>query len=866
MKFAYKSISFLFLAGLLILIPSSCRKKETAPEPIASEPMAPEPTAAALKPVVEEKDMTPLEIPEYNQALVTFLSGEVLASTGIGEAGQEEWQYVEIGDFLEEEYTLSVGPESYCELQFGDVAALRIQANTEVLLKDVFLKPDEANIGVKLAIGSVLAKVSILAGSDKFTVKSNTAVCGVRGTEFGVRVTEDGKTHLAVREGTVAVLPAGVDLDELKEKIDVKDENLLAALEKIEQAAPIVAAGQEITIGEETLKETEEVFKAVETTVVKILEDKELAVSFDKIEESVEELNKLVEDTNRKVSEVIEPPREISEQSAKELQVIDKIKLVEIPVAPAATRDVKPGQARPEPEVKLEKIAFSVNPREAEIFINGERIGRGRFSGLFSHGESLTVVMKSEGYMDYEFTIRVEKNSGKLYSIILQKKPVPREEIAKDEIAKEEISKEEKQKQVVVATEQTVAKIPKQAEKTKRIVIRTRPDDAEIILDGRVVSRGTYTGMFPLSRSIALQVRRPGYKPQIVTIDVQSAKDTPYLISLKSLPIVRRSQVSEASITGNILVTRERMYVADRMGVLFALDHHRQEKVLWSVSTINSDNENSSPVVIGNNLYFSGSDEFVIVKALTGKVLKRLSLDRDYSHLFGRRIVPFENFAIFPANNNIRLMNLFTGETVKQIAVPGGSRMTPAVYNGRILIVNQEGVFLVINPDNGKIESRIKTEAVQPIAIAVTTYGDRAYFAGRKGLMVCVDLVKEEVRWETPLPGRKERGIFQDLEVGRDGVFSVSDGVLYGYSLDEGDMLFAPVRGATSPPLYKEDQERLYFGGPDNTLLITDTKGRILKELDVDHKITTRPRFEGTNLIVGTDSGELIVINLEAIE
>ena len=1021
MNLSIRSLFIPALALFLLLLPSSCRKQETV--------FAPEKTP---EPVVEETALTAVETPQYTQAMITFLSGEVFVAAG------GDWEYAEIGNFLEREDTLRVDEESYCELQFGDIGAMRIEANTEIFLKDVYLEPENSSVGVKIAVGSVLAKVSKLSGGDKFTVESQVAVCGVRGTEFGVKVTEDGKTRLAVKEGKVAVLPVNIDLDELKEKIQEeipgeipeKNEKLLEIVEKIEQQAPVVADGQELTIGEETIQETEEVFKAVVETVEKIIEQEQEVVSA----ESVEELEQLVEQTTTRVSEVIEAPIEITEESAAELQTIDKIKLVEIPVAPAAAREVTAEEERPQPEIKLEKIAIAVTPRDAHIFINGEQTGKGRFSGLFAHGETLDVEINKDGYLAHKFTVIVEKDSGKLYTIALEKKPLPKEkisirvsprdaeifmdgkslgkgdytgefevgqtlnfritrqnygartlnvdvtegsgrlyEIALEEDLREiavatnpldakillngevvgtgsytesfpvsetlsfvvrregyadqelsikvagaaarayEIELEELRRKIVLQTRPTDAEIfldgkrvgrgrysgefpfsrnlnfrvsrsgyvdksltlrvadaqdsayiLELGEQTRRIVVRTIPADAEIILDGRIVGRGTFSRLFPLSGRVALQIRKEGYKPQILTIDVREAKTTPYSVTLKGMPITSRLQICEAPITGNVLVTPDRMYLADETGRLYALS--RQGRTFWSIPTKNLSNENSFPVMIGNNIYLSGSDEFVIVNSSNGNVITRLNLDRDYSHLFGRRVVPYKQFAIFPANNSLRLINRFTGETMNEIEIPGGARMTPAVYNDRALIVNQEGEFLVVDLEQGTIESRIKTGAVQPIAITVSIYNDLAYFAGRKGRVVCVDLAEERVLWEVPLPGRKLRGVFQDLEVGRDGVFAFSEGNIYGFSLNEGDSLFQPIQNASSPPLYREEQRRLYFGATGQTLLAADTRGRILKALNIGEIITTRPRFEDGSLIVGTEGGKLLTIKPELME
>lgn len=321
MRSAWKSAFFSTIILLLLLSSWGCQKQKGSIAPTRS-----------TEAVVAESELPPVEAPQYTQAMITFISGEVLV------AFSDDWQEAQIGDFLEEDDIIRVGEESYCELQFGNVGALRIQDNTEVLLQDVFLNPEESNVGVKLVAGSLLAKVSKLTGNDKFAVKTESAVCGVRGTEFWVTITDDGSTKLAVKEGKVAVLPATVDVDEIKEKLADQDAAMIEVVEKIEAAAPIVAANQELTIGGETLKQTEEVFQEVAAIVEKIVEKSESGeqVSPEETEKLVQELTDRVEQTTEKIAEVMAPAQEISRESAEELKTIEKIKLVEIPVEPAA--------------------------------------------------------------------------------------------------------------------------------------------------------------------------------------------------------------------------------------------------------------------------------------------------------------------------------------------------------------------------------------------------------------------------------------------------------------------------------------------------------------------------------------------------
>ena len=1016
MRSGWKSAFFSTIILLLLLSSWGCQKQKGSIAPTRS-----------TEAVVAESELPPVEAPQYTQAMITFISGEVLV------AFSDDWQEAQIGDFLEEDDIIRVGEESYCELQFGDVGALRIQDNTEVLLQDVFLNPEESNVGVKLVAGSLLAKVSKLTGNDKFAVKTESAVCGVRGTEFWVTITDDGSTKLAVKEGKVAVLPATVDVDEIKEKLADQDSAMIEAVEKIEEAAPIVAANQEMIIGGETLKETEEVFQEVAAIVEKIVEKSESGeqVSPEETEKLVQELTDRVEQTTEKVAEVMAPAQEISRESAEELKTIEKIKLVEIPVEPAAGKEITAQQEKP--QIKLEKIAIAVEPADAEILINGDLKGKGNLSGLFAHGDTLNVLIRRENYVEKSMTISVEKDSGRFYTVTLQAKIIEVEisikttpndarifladrrvgqgsykgtfeagslisfrieqdtylprtldieitpesgklyeinlerekrgisitatpedaeitfkgnsigvgsftgeypigeklsfqivkenyipqtldiEITTDQARTYTVALEREQRNIVIEvlpgdarisldgkilgrgsysgrypigeklTFQVIKsgfktrilsiEVPQEegkrftlnlTEENREVTIRTNPDDAEIYLNGQVVGRGILTQKFPLSRRLTFKIIKPGYRDETLTINMAQAKSIAYVVTLKGKPIVSSKSIFDSAFTNRIAVTPDRLISADKKGNLYATN--RTGEIVWQVNTANNPNENSFPVLIGNNVFFSGSDEFLILNSASGKILTRMNLDKDYSHLFGRRVVHFGQFALFPTNNSIRFINLYSGETMREIAVPGGTRMTPAVYNGKLLIVNQEGLFMVIDPTTEKVVQRIATKAVQPVALKIDTLDNRAYFAGRKGQVVCVDLEAGEVAWQRKLEAGKDIGIFHDLEAALGGVFAFADKSIYGFSLADGSPLFAPIRGVSSPPLYYALPSLLYYGSTSGELIAADTSGRIRKRLKVKGNITTRPYWDNGNLIVGTDSGELMVINPDFIE
>ena len=85
-----KKVSILVLLWVLLLVLSMCQG----------------PGIEEAK--VTETKLDPVEAPQLTQAVVTFLSGEVSVLRN------ETWEFVDIGDFIEQKDTLKVGEDSFC--------------------------------------------------------------------------------------------------------------------------------------------------------------------------------------------------------------------------------------------------------------------------------------------------------------------------------------------------------------------------------------------------------------------------------------------------------------------------------------------------------------------------------------------------------------------------------------------------------------------------------------------------------------------------------------------------------------------------------------------------------------------------------
>ena len=618
---------------------------------------------------------TPAQNVQPQLIVADYVSGDVQASK------LSNWDPVETGMSLERSQSVKTGAASECELQFGKIAVVRIQEKTVIELKTVSLG-DRSRVALDLGQGAVLCKVRKLATGESFRVRTETAVGGVRGTEFRMSVSGDKSTVVAVKEGAVAILPVSADVNAAEQAADQGVSAVDDMLDKIQASAPVITSGQQISYTPQAAAKSSATLEGMGDVVQKIIEES----------------------------------RNNQQVSTQTLQKVDQLVQKAAPTLPTAAG-----------------APIAISPQGAQ-------------------------------------------------------------------------------------------------------------------------------SMKPLD---TMEIRENSQAPAISPPSPQSQVTPPVPVKRPLQPIESRITASKRALVGQVLSSGQTLVAVDASGVLVATT--REGKVVWTVRTANAPNENTPPVVAGTNVYFSGAKEFVIVRLATGAIVSRTPLDSTSAHLFGQRVLVASSLGLFPAAASIRVFDPATGRTARDITIPGGSLMTPAVADGKILTVNQTGALLIVDPATGSIDTQIPTGATQPVALSVSLKGQSAFFADRKGLVVAVDLSNKQLLWSTQLPGTGSGGVFQDLAITDAGVYAFSRNTLFAFSITDGKPLFDPIPEVTTPPLISGG--KLYIGSATRKLLVLDpATGKTISTLDIGGKLVTRPSVDGNRIIAGTDSGQIIIIDPSALQ
>jgi hypothetical protein len=144
----------------------------------------------------------PLSTRAGETACVYSLAGTV----EIMKAGETAWQPADKGTPLAEGYKVRTGDKANCEIIFKDGTFLKLDAGTETAFDELKTAPEGRSFLFSLLRGKSLwmaAKIKTL--KNKFSVRTPSAVCAVRGTDFSIVVSSSGETEAGLFEGKMAV-------------------------------------------------------------------------------------------------------------------------------------------------------------------------------------------------------------------------------------------------------------------------------------------------------------------------------------------------------------------------------------------------------------------------------------------------------------------------------------------------------------------------------------------------------------------------------------------------------------------------------------------------------------------------------------
>ncbi|WP_235511659.1 FecR domain-containing protein [Acidovorax sp. Root568] len=146
----------------------------------------------------------PVRLQPSESATVQFVQGEVTAQA----RGSGTPAPIATGSKLEEGTELKVGPESFVAVQLADGTVVRVQAQSELQLRQLRRRGRAGSVQSVLEMhkGGVESTVPLSAEPlRRMEIRTPLAVTSVRGTQFSVALADSGQTTASVEHGSVAV-------------------------------------------------------------------------------------------------------------------------------------------------------------------------------------------------------------------------------------------------------------------------------------------------------------------------------------------------------------------------------------------------------------------------------------------------------------------------------------------------------------------------------------------------------------------------------------------------------------------------------------------------------------------------------------
>jgi len=150
---------------------------------------------------------------------ITFQKGEVFVASG----KNGPWIELRKGVTIAEGKFIKTAKDGVVELTLPDNSILRLAPNTLFKLNQAFFpKKKPIDFFCRVFLGTIWAKVTKAFGHLRgtFNIQTPTAVAGVRGTAYNLKVASNKSTVISVYEGKVGVQPPLIVEGGPKEKIE----------------------------------------------------------------------------------------------------------------------------------------------------------------------------------------------------------------------------------------------------------------------------------------------------------------------------------------------------------------------------------------------------------------------------------------------------------------------------------------------------------------------------------------------------------------------------------------------------------------------------------------------------------------------
>jgi len=131
---------------------------------------------------------------------------DLKGTVSVMKAGRTDWAAAKKGLPVTEGDRIKTGPRAWCEILFKDGSFIKMEEDSETAADTLRATAEERLFSFSFLKGKALwMAAKIKSRTASFSVRTPSAVCAVRGTDFSIMVSTSGGTTVGLFDGKVAV-------------------------------------------------------------------------------------------------------------------------------------------------------------------------------------------------------------------------------------------------------------------------------------------------------------------------------------------------------------------------------------------------------------------------------------------------------------------------------------------------------------------------------------------------------------------------------------------------------------------------------------------------------------------------------------
>lgn len=389
---------------------------------------------------------------------------------------------------------------------------------------------------------------------------------------------------------------------------------------------------------------------------------------------------------------------------------------------------------------------------------------------------------------------------------------------------------------------------------SRKIAINITPPESEITINEIYAGKGSLVLELKPDEPLELNATLEGYNELYLHLDGE--REWPETIELelkKTVEKVMRGAYQE--ITG-IASLGEDVYVADWSGTVWYI-HEPTNWRRFNTRTSNYPNTLSTPVVTDSYVYLSGKKNFVAINRTTGATISVTRLNDRENHLLGQSALPMGYQLLYPTKDSLRFLT-GDGKKIRELFIPGGSLMTPALYGEKIYTVATDGIVYEISKQ-GKILRTLETGAESPKGQSVVFRDGKGYFCDSQGRVTAFSADNMTTDWTTP-PLSDKGSFLYDVKLTDDRIYVYSGQKLYALDRMTGKILTPLDSQVLTDPLLLGPYIYGITGEEEMGVFSSET-GEFVKTIELEYIITSPLYAYGDKIMAGAYDGNILLLN-----